>query len=411
MRILFLSFYFRPDLCAGSFRATALVDELSKRLGAADEIQVLTTVPNRYRSFRTQSSEVETQGNVQIRRLSIPSHRSGVADQSRAFAAYARAVIRVTARERYDLVFATSSRLMTAVLGAVTARRAKAPLYLDIRDILPDTLSDVFAGKPQKMALPLLRGLESWTIRTAAGVNLVSPGFVDYFRRIRDDIQYRTFTNGIDEVFLGVDFANHVRGVERRVIVYAGNIGEGQGLERVVPEAAARLESGYEFWIVGDGGMRPEFEKALAERGVGNVRVIDPVSRDRLTELYAQADILFLHLNDYPAFRKVLPSKIFEYAATGKPMLAGVGGYARRFIEDNVSNAAVFDPCDVSGLVHAIDTLSFLWTPRTEFVERFRRSAIIRDMADDVLNFVQDPAQVSRSPPATGDRRGEGGVV
>ena len=208
MRILFLSFYFRPDLCAGSFRATALVDELSQRLGAADEIQVLTTMPNRYRSFRTESSAEETQANVRIRRFSIPSHRSGVADQSRAFAAYARAVIGATAQQRYDLVFATSSRLMTAVLGAITARRAKAPLYLDIRDIFPDTLSDVFAGKPQKMALPLLRGLESWAIRTAAGVNLVSPGFVDYFRHIRDDIEYRTFTNGIDEEFLGVDFAN-----------------------------------------------------------------------------------------------------------------------------------------------------------------------------------------------------------
>ena len=43
-------------------------------------------------------------------------------------------------------------------------------------------------------------------------------------------------------------------------------------------------------------------------------------------------DVLFLHLNDYSAFRKVIPSKIFEYAATGKPIVAGVSGYAAEFL-------------------------------------------------------------------------------
>jgi len=35
--------------------------------------------------------------------------------------------------------------------------------------------------------------------------------------------------------------------------------------------------------------------------------------------LVVDADVLFLHLNAYKAFEKVLPSKIFEYAATGRP--------------------------------------------------------------------------------------------
>ena len=42
--------------------------------------------------------------------------------------------------------------------------------------------------------------------------------------------------------------------------------------------------------------------------------LINPVSRDELRIFYDQSDFLFLHLNDYQAFRKVLPSKIFELA-------------------------------------------------------------------------------------------------
>ena len=47
---------------------------------------------------------------------------------------------------------------------------------------------------------------------------------------------------------------------------------------------------------------------------------------------YDKASILFLHLNDYEAFYKVLPSKIFEYATTGKPIIAGVNGFAKDVI-------------------------------------------------------------------------------
>lgn len=390
MRILILSFYFEPDLCAGSFRITALVKELMKRVGVSDEITVVTTMPNRYESFRTETPSQEIWGNVHISRIHLPSHRSGMVDQSLAFLAYARSVLKQTAGSHYDVVFATSSRLMTAALGAFVANRCDARLYLDIRDIFPDTLSDVFTGRPQRLILPLLRALEKRVIRKASRVNLVSGGFLEYFCRIRDDIEYRIFTNGIDDAFLEACFEGPKVPTGCRVILYAGNIGEGQGLDKVIPEAALALENEFDFWIVGDGGTRSRLEERLKEKGVQNVRVLDPVKRDRLIELYRESDVLFLHLNTYQAFEKVLPSKIFEYAATGKPVLAGVGGYSRSFIEENISNSALFAPCDADGLVRALRTLEFTTSPRTSFVERFGRSEIIREMADDVLSLCRE---------------------
>lgn len=387
MRILVLSFYFSPDLCAGSFRATALVEELSSRLRPDDELQVITTLPNRYHSFSVETPELEEKGGLKIHRIALPSHKSGMVDQSRAFGVFAREVWRETTGQRYDLVFATSSRMMTAVLGSLVAQRSKALLYLDIRDIFPDTLADVFAGKPQRIVLPLLRALERRTVRRADRINLVSGGFVEYFRRIRADLDYRLFTNGIDDVFLEAEFTGRQAVQQHKQILYAGNIGEGQGLHRVIPEAAKNCGPGYEFLVVGDGGARPQLERELALCGVDNVRIMAPVSRDRLIELYAEADILFLHLNDYPAFYKVLPSKIFEYAATGKPILAGVGGYSRRFIQEEVENASLFDPCDSEGLIAALTRLDYEPAPRIEFIEKFSRDKIISQLADDIFGL------------------------
>ncbi len=51
MRLLVVSFYYSPDLAAGSFRATALVAALRERAPPGTHIDVVTTLPNRYRTF------------------------------------------------------------------------------------------------------------------------------------------------------------------------------------------------------------------------------------------------------------------------------------------------------------------------------------------------------------------------
>lgn len=51
MKILILSFYFYPDLSAGSFRTTALVKEFEKIIKDNDSIDIITTQPNRYGSY------------------------------------------------------------------------------------------------------------------------------------------------------------------------------------------------------------------------------------------------------------------------------------------------------------------------------------------------------------------------
>lgn len=123
--------------------------------------------------------------------------------------------------------------------------------------------------------------------------------------------------------------------------------------------------------------------------GIENVALLPLVSRSASVDAYREADVLFLHLNDYEVFKKVLPSKIFEYAALGKPILAGVGGYAAEFLREHVSNAEVFDPGDVSGAVASFERLNMREEPRTDFISRFARAQIMNEMADDIVSFMQ----------------------
>jgi glycosyltransferase involved in cell wall biosynthesis len=97
--------------------------------------------------------------------------------------------------------------------------------------------------------------------------------------------------------------------------------------------------------------------------------------------------VLFLHLGAHEAFEKVLPSKLFEYAAIGKPILAGVTGYAAKFIREEIANAAVFPPCDVQEGVAALAKIEIVDTHRSEFIAKYSRANIVRAMAEDILSL------------------------
>lgn len=392
LKILVLSFYYTPDLCAGSFRAAALVDALLNCLPPNCQIDVVTTLPNRYSSFSVDAPAIENHLGLHVRRIALPDHQSGMIDQSKAFLTFYRQAMKHVEGRDYDLVFGTSSRLMTAVMAARVAKKKKAFLYLDIRDIFVDTIKDILPKHITFAIKPIFSWLENWAVKRADKVNLVSRGFEGYFKKRYPRQQLSFFTNGIDAEFLNTarvtaQYSSQNAGLV--TVLYAGNLGEGQGLHAILPALAKKLYGRAVFRVIGDGGRKDALRRALAEAGVENVVLLPPVNRDALIQEYLKADVLFLHLNDYDAFKKVLPSKIFEYAAMGKPVWAGVSGYPAEFIEAEVANAAVFKPCDVDGAAAAFQRLELKDTVRLDFIRKFSRANIMQAMATDICTVAQ----------------------
>ncbi len=390
MRVLLLTFYFEPDLCAGSFRNTALVDALRLHLDAKeDHLDVVTTMPNRYSSYDAEAENYERlDENIEVFRISLPEHKSGFSDQINSFRVYYREARRIAKNKSYDLVIASSSRLFTAFLGARISRNKNARLYLDMRDLFRENMEEIITNPFVKSPLSsFLKIIESYTFKSADRINIVSEGFRPFFETYDKPISF--FPNGIDDVFLENEFTKQKKEDSRIIITYAGNIGDGQGLHKIIPDTARLLsEKNYHFRIIGDGGIRKELEEEIKKSNIRNVELIDPVDRNELLKYYKETDYLFLHLNDYEAFKKVLPSKIFEYAATDKPMIAGVGGYARKFLQEYVEGVLLFDPCDVESLVDQLKSGVLSPTPvdRKAFIDKFARSNIMNNMAKEIYD-------------------------
>jgi len=354
------------------------------------DIEVITTLPNRYASFAPDALEIEQHEQLKIRRIKLPYHQSGMIDQGKAFLYYAKKVFQLTHSSKYDLVFATSSRLMTAVLGSLVSKKKKIPLYLDIRDLFLDTIGEILPKKKLYLVRPFFHILEKLAFRQASRINLVSFGFKSYFDQKYQEKELRFFTNGIDDEFILLNEGLKKNPVHNKplLVFYAGNIGEGQGLHLIIPSLAKQLEGKVNFQILGDGGKRKKLEEALKAQSCVNVEVLPPVNRDTLMQLYKGADILFLHLNNHVAFEKVLPSKLFEYAALGKPIWAGVSGYPAEFIKKEISNAAVFKPGNCDDAVRSLNTLVFETQNREHFIQKYARQRIMQEMSEDIKSLI-----------------------
>lgn len=391
-RIVYLSFYFDPDLCAGSFRNSPLAIELASQVEGEAIVEVYTTLPNRYSTFSPEAPAYEERGNLKIHRIALPSHKSGMFDQIRSFSKYFFSVRKLNRHQKADLVFASSSRLFTAYLGSVLSKKCKAPLYLDIRDLFVDTISDVLKFKMARIfLLPPLKWIERKTFETANHINLISGGFKSHFKNHQKPA-YSGYSNGIDDEFIEAGRSiSHQHSEPDGVItiLYAGNIGEGQGLHRIIPETAKAVGKSFKFVVIGDGGMKNRLKKSVDEFRADNVELRDPITRKELIEAYKSADYLFMHLNDYPAFRKVLPSKIFEMAALNKPILAGVSGFAAEFLEKEVPDCELFKPCNPSELIDILQhTGPAKIINRDQFISNHQRSNINRKMAESIRRYL-----------------------
>lgn len=397
MNILYLTFYFEPDLSPGSFRNTALVNELCRQLPGESHVHVITTKPNRYQSYKPWAQEREEKlyndCRVTIDRVALPTHSGGRVAEMFTFFAYTWSTYQLSKGREYDLVFASSSKLFTASLGAKLARSRRAPLFLDIRDLFRKGLLDVHENRFIQLTLnPVIRCVESFTFRSAGHINLVSEGFRAYFKSY-PQATYSYFTNGVDDIFLnnelGLPSQKNKEQGEVKTILYAGNIGYGQALHDIIPQAALRLGDQYRFVVIGDGNARSELERAIRDEKIKNVDLRKPVDRGILITEYQQADYLLVHLSKLDICKHVLPSKLFDYGATDKPILAGVAGFAASFVREHLTNYILFAPGDTESMVNQLRTTPYRTEIRTEFRTRFQRKTISQAMARQIRQMLE----------------------
>lgn len=224
---------------------------------------------------------------------------------------------------RPQLVVLVVPTLFCAPQALLLARLAGAKSVLHVQDYEVDALFGLGLMKGGRLRR-LAFALERLTLRAFTRVSTISSGMLQRAREKGVPEERLCFFPNWSETarFRRVARAPALLqrlGIapEKRVLLYAGNIGQKQGLE-VVIEAAARLAARPElvFLIVGEGAGKPALLEMARARGLGNVVFAPLQSYEDLPALLASADV-HLVIQKRGAADAVLPSKLTNILAVG----------------------------------------------------------------------------------------------
>jgi glycosyltransferase involved in cell wall biosynthesis len=127
----------------------------------------------------------------------------------------------------------------------------------------------------------------------------------------------------------------------------------------------------FTFSIYGDGGEQADLAK-FAEQTSGQISINSPVPHKEVWKMLAQAHIGVLPFPDEPKYQVSSPIKLFEYMASGLPILA-TRIFCHTDVVGNGSYAFWADKYDVEGLV---DAMRLVWQSRTILDELGSQAAI-----------------------------------
>jgi len=235
-----------------------------------------------------------------------------------------RAAERVHAEHPVDLVVATTNPHVAITAALRLAERHDIPYVVDYRDAWS---LDVFSGRRLHPEGSRVHGWERRALEGAQEVWFVNEPIRQWHREAYSAAAERmhVVANGYDEPAAEVD--GRRPGTPLR-FTYVGTISakvpvpelvagwrRGREQEPLLVDAVADLYGYLGFY----GAAHPELTAALSSGAEVGVRYRGPVSKTRVGEVYAASDALLLVLG---TGRYVTSGKVFEYMATGLPIIS-----------------------------------------------------------------------------------------
>ena len=368
MRVLYFDPKFLTPRHSAPTRAYSLARRLVERghdvTMVARDLRWLEVTPEARRGRLVGRERVD---GIDVMWMRIP-YDQGFSKRKRllSYGAYATAASLVAASGvRPDVVYASSTPLTVGIPGALTARVKRVPWVFELQDLWPAAPA----------ALGFLRGskeiaaaewLERTLYRSAARIVVCSREVASVLAERGIAAEKLVLIPNFAETSL---FRPDLRddgfrarhGLEGKfVAVYSGTMGVANGVFQLADAAAALKRAGTDrvaIVALGSGSERRALEQRVREKGLDNLLLLPPVSREEMPGIVGAADATLTVFAPNPVLELNSPNKFFDGLAAGKPVVVNVGGWLRSLVEEN--DAGVYAPGgDAGALAGALAALA-----------------------------------------------------
>lgn len=369
-RCVFVSQRFPPDKGGNAAR----VHDLTTHLNGKDWDATVLTPPPSYppgefeRSWRR--SRAETRDGVEVHRLWAWQPQVEDPGTVRRMAYYLTFGVHAMLWllwhvRRYDAVVTTTPPVSTGAPGLLAALLGK-PLVVDVRDLWIDasvSLGYLAAGSTLER---VSRRFQRLVLHTADRVAVTTETLgASLQETYGDSLSEKTVqvSNGVDTdrfrpeaeagettvhaagkgatlVDSNGDTATPDRGTKPDsggpTIVYTGNIGSAQDLESCICAMSHLSHENAVLRLVGSGDLESELKRLTAEQGLGDrVTFTGAVPRDEVPGILRSATVGVAPLRDTEELAYAMPTKVYEYLASGLPVVVTGRGELKQFVDDS----------------------------------------------------------------------------
>ena len=359
LRVQIYTQHYVPEVTAGRYRVEAFAQGFLRR---GHEVEVVCPVPNHPLGVVAEGYAGRTLlrrrvDGVRVAYLRVATNPAKTTRNRLAYyGSYAAAATAYgTVAPRPDLILASSPPLPVAAAAAAVAAARRVPWIFDVRDLWP-LAAKLIGELTNPRALRWAERLERRLYRQADRIVTVTRPFAATIAAQAGEGKVELIPNGTTGDWLAVGETESARDElglpgDQFVWTYAGNLGPSRRLD-IAMDAADALGDSYQLLIIGDGGMRAELAERAGESGRASLPGLMPAE---LTARYLRAsDALFVpqqaSLGDF------VPSKLYDCAAVGRPLIVAADGETRRLAEEAEIAIAV-EPGDTDQIAAAVRRL------------------------------------------------------
>ncbi len=410
MRILYICQYFPPEAGATQIRAFEMARNFVRQ---GHKVTMISEIPNHpsgiippnYR--RKLYERVELEGIEVIRVWVKASPVKNFLNRMIFYLSFMLNAILAgifLARNKYDLIYASSPPLFVGFAAIVLSNFKSTPLVFEVRDLWPE--SAVQLGEiSSKRAVSLATRLEEACYTRAKRIIVVNQGIKE--RLIERGIppkKLALITNGAnidhfqDQPAQRLYLRKELHLENKFIISYTGNLGLAYNFDIVFKVAKIlRDDSTYHFLIIGDGPKKADIATLLSDNAAHNLTLLPEQSYDAIPGYYSASDVIIIPMKRNKYSEVTVPVKIFDALACQRPvLLCNVEGEASHIISE-AEAGLVIPPEDVEHLVTAVCRLQdspdlceqMGINGRTYTVENFSRKVL----ADKLLSVLETITQ------------------
>lgn len=328
--IIIITSYFPPEIGAASNR----IFHLAEGLQSDYNVTVVTPLPNYptgkiFDAYKGKFKVKSRENNINIVRLWLYASKSkNKFVRLFAMLSYSISLIWFFMWNKIpDKVIVQSPPLLVAFTCMLFLRSKKRKLILNVSDLWPSAGFELGALK-QGFSYKLLQKLEHFNYKSADLVLGQSNEILTHVGKITSKPQlflYRNYPS-----INGQNITETTSNNQTLKIVYAGLLGVAQGILKLCKELDY---SGIELHIYGSGAEENDIKVFIENNKNLPIHFYGRVDRTELHSELKKYDIVII-----PLLNRIygsVPSKIFEYAKLGLPMLYFGGGEGEDVINEN----------------------------------------------------------------------------